>query len=50
MIGVKILKKKLNSFIKKDGIKINNKLRRTKFKSNGAQQVVNIISKKLKNF
>ena len=46
----KNFKKKLNSFIKKDGIKIDNKLRRTKFKSNGAQQIVKIISKKLKNF
>jgi uncharacterized protein (TIGR00661 family) len=46
----KNFKKKLNSFIKKDGIKINNKLRQTKFKSNGAQQVVSIISKKLKIF
>jgi uncharacterized protein (TIGR00661 family) len=41
--------KKLNFFIKRDAIKIYNRLKYKNFKSNGAYQVVNIISKKLKN-
>tara|TARA_B100000767_G_scaffold273570_1_gene304089 strand:- start:2798 stop:3916 length:1119 start_codon:yes stop_codon:yes gene_type:complete len=45
----KNFQKKLNSFILKDAIKIYDKLKYKNFKYNGAYQVVNIISKKIKN-
>jgi len=44
----KNFQKKLNLFIKRDGLKIYNKLKYRNFKSNGANQVVGIISKKMK--